>query len=74
MLRTSIVRHGKAFDTAMNDLAEPVDTKLRQSITLTLRTWTVQAARSLDINLGAMASYGAFVERDGLLLGDIRTF
>jgi antitoxin CcdA len=64
-LRTSLVREARLFDinlsAAAEDGIEHAVAKARD------QQW-------IERNRAAMASYDAFVEREGLLLEDLRTF
>jgi antitoxin CcdA len=64
-LRTRLVQEARSFDINLSAAAE--DGIERAVAKARDQQW-------IERNRAAMASYDAFVEREGLLLGDIRTF
>lgn len=65
MLRGSLVQEARALDINLSLAAE--DGIARAVAKARNEQW-------VERNRGAMASYDAFVEKEGLILGDIRTF
>jgi antitoxin CcdA len=64
-LRESLVQEAKALDINLSLAAE--DGIARAVAKARDEQW-------IERNRGAMASYDAFVEKEGLILGDVRTF
>lgn len=64
-LRTKLIREARSLDLNLSAAAE--DGIERAVAKARDQQW-------IERNRAAMASYDAFVEREGLLLGDIRTF
>jgi antitoxin CcdA len=64
-LRTSLVQEARLFDINLSAAAE--DGIQRAVAKARDQQW-------IERNRAAMASYDAFVEREGLLLEDLRTF
>jgi antitoxin CcdA len=64
-LRESLVQEARALDINLSLAAE--DGIARAIAKARAEQWVAR-------NRGAMASYDAFVEKEGLILGDLRTF
>lgn len=64
-LRTDLVREARLLDINLSAAAEA---GIERAVAM------ARDERWIARNRMAMASYDAFVEREGLLLGDVRTF